>query len=59
MRVPKSPYQKYNKSEYPYSEHYLEWKAEVKKNGACGSKALSLACRHAALFGVKRKDCER
>lgn len=57
QRAPKSPYQKYNKTPHVYSVDYQEWRAEVKKNGACTTKAIALACQHAKTFRIKNAVC--
>lgn len=53
-RVPKSPYQKYQKAPFLYSPIYQLWREAALSGGASSEKALALSCKHAKFVGVRR-----
>jgi hypothetical protein len=50
-REPRSPYQKYNKEPYRYSERYHKWRAAVKDGRA--DEAAALTAQYVSLYGRK------
>jgi len=54
---PLSPYAKYKKRPYRYSDTLLEWEAEVKRAGSPHTKrARALAEEHARKFGYSQHE---
>lgn len=57
-RIPKSPYQRKQKSPHVYSAAYQLWRKAALNDGASSQKALDLSCQHAKYVGVKHYTAE-
>lgn len=57
IRQPKSPWQKYNKKKFEYSQQYYAWKRAAKEFGAGDSRTVEFSCQHAKMVRVHNEAC--